>query len=307
MRGVVHADTALTLRQIWLHTLLVVSICISVNQHPYILAVDHQVEIFCLLSLAAVAHIASVFKAGETWKPLYLALTTTFFMVPLFTFVGGTAYLVLSLKKELVRAHAEVVERTHNLKTSAEHATNALGWLRPHKVTPDKPTDDNDRGSSGGGDDIIPFVAESVSNTVVATMSTPAPPDSPPPHGARLRSRLHLTVLPPLMVRPDGGDSSNGGGEPGGGGDGNQGIIAVDATKEKLRQLKELCRQNKSISARSSSSSRGSLTTEQKYKLGDDDDAEVPGGTGSQQQQQQLLEDDASAETAAKSGKKLGV
>ena len=71
------------------------------NQHPYILDVDHQVEIFALLSLAAIAHVASIFKAGVTWDIQYLFLACVLFLLPILTFVGGTAFMAKLAKKEL--------------------------------------------------------------------------------------------------------------------------------------------------------------------------------------------------------------
>ena len=56
----------------------------------YISVVDQEVELFALLSLAAVTHVASIFKSGVVWDPAYLGLTVTLFAVPILTFAAGT-------------------------------------------------------------------------------------------------------------------------------------------------------------------------------------------------------------------------
>ena len=84
---------------VWMHTLLAVSVILMVNQHPYISPLDQQVELFALLSLAAVAHVSSIFKLGVNWDSAYLGLTVMLFMIPILTFVCGTVYLKRKAKK----------------------------------------------------------------------------------------------------------------------------------------------------------------------------------------------------------------
>ena len=77
---------------VWMHVLLAFSVALMVNQNPYISKLDHEIELFALLSLGAVAHVSSIFKAGVTWDPTYLGLTVGLFAIPMLTFVGGTLY-----------------------------------------------------------------------------------------------------------------------------------------------------------------------------------------------------------------------
>merc|ERR1712166_1098974 len=67
---------------IWLHAVLAVSICLMVHQQPYISALDRQVELFALVTLAGLAHIASMFKTGVDWDAVFLALAVVLFLVP---------------------------------------------------------------------------------------------------------------------------------------------------------------------------------------------------------------------------------
>jgi hypothetical protein len=93
-----------------MHVLLAVSVILMVNQRPYISPVDQQVELFALLSLAAVSHVASIFKAGVMWHPVYLGLTIVVFALPIFTFGGGMVYLQRQAKAEI--AHLVALEHT---------------------------------------------------------------------------------------------------------------------------------------------------------------------------------------------------
>jgi Ca2+-binding EF-hand superfamily protein len=83
---------------IWMHTLLALSIGLMVTYQPYIARVDGQVELFALLSLACLAHISSLFKTGEAWNEVYVVLAGALFLVPVVTFVVGTARAKRELK-----------------------------------------------------------------------------------------------------------------------------------------------------------------------------------------------------------------
>jgi len=69
--------------QIWLHLLLGITVCLSVNVKPYLSAVDQQVELFALMTLAVVTHVASVVKQGTTWDLSSLVLATALAVLPL--------------------------------------------------------------------------------------------------------------------------------------------------------------------------------------------------------------------------------
>ena len=66
----------------------------------YISALDRQVELFALVTLAGLAHIASMFKTGVDWDAVFLALAVVLFMVPVLTFAGGTVHLKVQAKKK---------------------------------------------------------------------------------------------------------------------------------------------------------------------------------------------------------------
>ena len=88
---------------VWMHVLLAASVILIVNQHPYISKLDQQVELFALLALATIAHVASIFKAGTTWDPNFLFLTGAVFSLPIVTFLGGKFYMKLQAKNEIER------------------------------------------------------------------------------------------------------------------------------------------------------------------------------------------------------------
>ena len=102
-----------------MHVLLAMSVILIVNQQPYISTVDKQVELFALLSLAAVSHVASIFKAGAVWHPVYLGLTIVVFALPIFTFGGGTVYLKRQAKAEMAHLVSleQSVEKTAGSRT----------------------------------------------------------------------------------------------------------------------------------------------------------------------------------------------
>ena len=52
------------------------------------------------MTLAGLAHIASIFKTGADWDAVYLALAVVLFLVPVLTFAGGTVYLQVQAKKK---------------------------------------------------------------------------------------------------------------------------------------------------------------------------------------------------------------
>ena len=69
--------------QIWMYMILAVSMILMFYFDPYVAPVDQHVALVSLLSLAGVAHISSIFKAGTTWDPLYIILTALLFLLPL--------------------------------------------------------------------------------------------------------------------------------------------------------------------------------------------------------------------------------
>ena len=77
---------------IWMHMLLAISMFLMSYQVPYVADLDHHVALLALGSLAGVAHISSIFKAGTTWDPAYIVLTALLFLLPLLAFVGEKAF-----------------------------------------------------------------------------------------------------------------------------------------------------------------------------------------------------------------------
>ena len=92
--------------QVWLHMLIATSVILIVNRRPYVSAVDQEVELFALLALAGVAHISSIFRAGQEWEPKYIALSGVLFLLPLFTFIFRTVYEKRQFEKEMARLTA---------------------------------------------------------------------------------------------------------------------------------------------------------------------------------------------------------
>ena len=83
---------------------------------------DQQVELFALLALAAVAHVASIFKAGATWEPAYLFLTVVAFALPIFTLGGGMLYTKRQAKKEMAHLVDLVLKGGQYASTSVKEA-----------------------------------------------------------------------------------------------------------------------------------------------------------------------------------------
>ena len=86
---------------IWMHMLLVTSMFMLTYQVPYVADLDHHVAQLALGSLAGVAHISSIFKAGTTWDPAYVVLTALLFLLPLLAFVGEKAFAKLRAKSRV--------------------------------------------------------------------------------------------------------------------------------------------------------------------------------------------------------------
>ena len=77
----------------------------------YISALDRQVELFALVTLAGLAHIASMFKTGVDWDAVFLALAVVLFLVPVLTFAGGTVHLKVQAKKKTKGQEATARQR----------------------------------------------------------------------------------------------------------------------------------------------------------------------------------------------------
>ena len=72
-------------------------------QVPYVADLDHHVAQLVLCSLAGVAHVSSIFKAGTTWDPAYVVLTALLFVMPLLAFVGEKAFTKRKAKMKLMQ------------------------------------------------------------------------------------------------------------------------------------------------------------------------------------------------------------
>ena len=81
--------------------LLAISMFLMTYQMPYVADLDHHVAQLALGSLAGVAHISSIFKAGTTWDPGYIVLTVLLLLLPLLAFVGEKAFAKLRAKKRV--------------------------------------------------------------------------------------------------------------------------------------------------------------------------------------------------------------
>lgn len=107
---------------IWLHLGLAVFVCISVNTRPYQNVVDFKVELFAVLTLNLVTHIASVYKTGESWDAGAVALTTCLATIP----IVGLILLKLHEQAEAKSLRKERLTRWAAWKsTSDEHYLHA--------------------------------------------------------------------------------------------------------------------------------------------------------------------------------------
>ncbi len=108
---------------IWLHLGLAVFVCISVNTRPYQNIVDFKVELFAVLTLNLVTHIASVYKTGEDWDAGAVALTTCLATIPIL----GLILLKLHEHSAAKDLRKERLSRWAAWKsTSDEHYLHAL-------------------------------------------------------------------------------------------------------------------------------------------------------------------------------------
>ena len=78
--------------QIWMHVTLAISMIMMFYYDPYVAPVDQHVALVSLLSLAGVAHISSIFKAGTTWDPAYIILTALLFFLPIVAYMLEHGY-----------------------------------------------------------------------------------------------------------------------------------------------------------------------------------------------------------------------
>jgi hypothetical protein len=99
---------------IWMHMLLAISMFLMTYQVPYVAALDHHVAQLALGSLAGVAHISSIFKAGTTWDPTYIVLTVLLFLLPLVAFVGEKAIIKHKAKQAVQEVQEHPDARAKN-------------------------------------------------------------------------------------------------------------------------------------------------------------------------------------------------
>jgi len=103
---------------LWVHLVLAASVCLMVLAEPHTNDMDKIIEMFALVSLAAVTHIASIFKSGEEWTTRYLVATLILALLPLVTTFGLTADAKTTVKKQ--RAAADLKRKSlaqYNLDT----------------------------------------------------------------------------------------------------------------------------------------------------------------------------------------------
>merc|ERR1712166_491002 len=75
---------------LWVHLLLAASVCLMVLAAPHTNLVDSTIELFVLVCLAGVTHVASIFKSGEEWTARYLVATAVLALLPLVATIGMT-------------------------------------------------------------------------------------------------------------------------------------------------------------------------------------------------------------------------
>ena len=78
---------------LWVHLTLAASICTMSLVQPHSSFIDASIELFALICLAGVTHVASIFKAGEQWSSDYLVATAVMAALPLVVAFGLTAYM----------------------------------------------------------------------------------------------------------------------------------------------------------------------------------------------------------------------
>ena len=66
----------------YISCIVATSLFLLVNQHPYVNSIDHQVELLALLCLGGLAHIAAIFRAGETWSSGFMVIAFVLFAIP---------------------------------------------------------------------------------------------------------------------------------------------------------------------------------------------------------------------------------
>ena len=104
---------------LWVHLVLAASVCTMVLAKPHTNIMDSTIELFALVCLAAVTHVASLFKSGETWQTRYLVATVLLFFLPLVATIGMT----IRMKKKTKAAQAvssEVRESFKNFEIQAD-------------------------------------------------------------------------------------------------------------------------------------------------------------------------------------------
>ena len=89
------------------------AVCASVNLRPYLSTTDQQVELFALVSLGAISHIASVYKSGQAWNMPALSMTTVLAAVPLVSL----SILTLQEKRTGKKAIQTKREKAERLRT----------------------------------------------------------------------------------------------------------------------------------------------------------------------------------------------
>jgi hypothetical protein len=88
---------------LWVHLCLAGSMCLVVVLEPHATFEDRTIELFALLCLAAVTHVASIFKSGEQWTTDYLFALGALSMLPLLV----TAFVTVKLKRQANQEKSE--------------------------------------------------------------------------------------------------------------------------------------------------------------------------------------------------------
>ena len=111
---------------VWMHLLLAASVCVSVILQPYANKIDQQVELFALLTLACTTHIASVFKAGETWEPSYIVMISMLAGLPLIILAVLKLNEVLNTKRGMKQRRSQWGNITGSVADAAEKVKDAV-------------------------------------------------------------------------------------------------------------------------------------------------------------------------------------
>ena len=95
---------------LWVHLILATSVCLMVISEPHTNRFDYVIELFVLVSLAAVTHVSSIFKSGEDWGVRYLVATAVLALLPPMVTVGLTLHMKKGAKAHKAAAEAQRLE-----------------------------------------------------------------------------------------------------------------------------------------------------------------------------------------------------